>query len=112
MSATAEAVAEKLAAAAAPDAVLARWDLNTFTSKTALLNAIVAFGKRMQKLSKDRRAFITLEQSTRYGQNAVAAKTLRAEVKAMSEADLAKKPLNVAAAILAIVEADAPEDEE
>jgi len=111
MSVTAEAVAA-VTETAVPGAVLACWGLNTFTSKAALLEAIVAFGKRMQKLAGDRRAFITLEQSTRYGQNALAAKTLRAEVKGMSEATLAKKPLDVAAAILAIVEANAPDDDE
>jgi hypothetical protein len=97
MSVTAEAVAT-VTETAVPGAVLACWGLNTFTSKAALLEAIGAF--------------ITLEQSTRYGQNALAAKTLRAEVKGMSEATLAKKPLDVAAAILAIVEANAPDDDE
>lgn len=110
MSAIAEVVAET--EVAVPGAVLACWGLNTFTSKVALLEAIVAYGKRMQKIAKDRRAFIKLEQSVRYGQNAVAAKTLLAEVKGMKETDLAKKPLDVDAAILAIVEVNAIEDEE
>jgi len=111
MSATAEAVAAE-PETVVPGAVLACWGLNTFTSKAALLEAIVAFGKRMQKLAGDRRAFIKLEQSVRYGQNAMAAKTLRAEVKGMKETDLAKKPLDVDAAILAIVEANESDDEE